>query len=275
MGKINVKLSNNYFEGVDAAQTYYAVNTVKEISIPDVVPGSWQLLEDVNYQNGFGVYAKLATPVDDSISLKNYVVFVVCFLKNQQIGVNEIYNKVLDNQESSGKITMRYRELIAGGQFKRYSDYLGAPAPLKPLLKERSLYLRPALLAVEKLNDLSQADSFDVDWVYGNSMWTDQENFFVDNLSFATPTTYRTGKRTENDFPGSTDPTMVQGGAYGDNPWPKDGMQSFFNAGIWFEETPGAANERANEEISQCSDEQESLWNDQWEKINQGGGGPS
>lgn len=274
MGKINVKLSNNYREGVDAAQTYFDSNKVKEISIPDVVPGSWQLLEDVNYQNGFGAYAKLATPVDDSISLKNYVVFVVCFLKNQQIGVNEIYNKVLDGQESSGKITQEYRQLIQGGQVQRYSDYLSAPAELKPLLKERSLYLRPALLAVEKLNDLSEAESFDADWVYGNSMWTDQENFFVDTLSFSTPTTYRTSKRTTSSFP-TTDPTMVQGGAYGDNPWPKDGMQSFFNAGIWFEESSGASNERANEEITQCTDEQQDIWNQQWETINAGGGGPS
>lgn len=262
MGKINVKISNNYITNpVDAANDYLGLNYTEELVIPDVVPGSWQMTSKNNMQNSFGAIAKLANPSGPL----QYCLFYVCFLKNQQIGINNIYSKVLDIQRDNGEITNELRNLIEGGTITSYEDYASAPSELKPLLKERSLYLRPALLAVENLNDLSEADSYDFTFTYGSSMWTDQANFFVDDLSFPTPTTYRTSKRTKSDYAGST---MVEAGAYGDNPWPKDGMTSFFNTNISFGETIGDLNLVMETQDESCDADQSEQWDNQWQEIN-------
>jgi len=266
MGKINVKLSNNYTVDLnDAAAKYRALNYTTELVIPDVVPGSWQMTSKNSMQDSFGAIAKLANPNGPL----QYCLFYVCFLKNQQIGVNSIYEKVLDIQRDNGEITNELRELLEGGTITSYEDYQSAPPQIKPLLKERSLYLRPALLAVEDLNELSEADSYDYDFAYGSSMWTDQANFFVDPFSFSKPTTYRSSKRTKDDYPGST---IIQPGAYGDNPWPKDGMTSFFSANIEFSESISALNEDFNAISEECKAEQESQWVQQWDEINSGPG---
>lgn len=262
MGKINVKISSNYLPNpIDAADKYQDENYIKELVIPDVVPGSWQMTSKNTMQSSFGAIAKLANPIGSF----QYCLFSVCFLKNQQIGVNAIYGKILDIQRDNGEITNELRELIEGGTIDIYENYLGAPAQLKPLLKERSLYLRPALLAVENLNSLSEADSYDFDFTYGSSMWTDQPNFFVDDLSFSTPTTYRTSKRTQQDYAGST---MSQAGAYGDNPWPKDGMTSFYQANLAFGETINALDLDWETGSNDCAASQASEWDEQWATIN-------
>lgn len=262
MGKINIKISTNYQPNpIDAANKYQVENYIKELVIPDVVPGSWQMTRKNTMQSSFGAIAKLANP----IGLNQYCLFSVCFLRNQQIGVNEIYGKILDKQRDNGEITNELRELIEGGTIDIYEDYLGAPAQLQPLLKERSLYLRPALLAVENLNSLSETDSYDFDFTYGSSMWTDQPNFFVDDLSFSTPTTYRTSKRTKDDYSGST---MSQAGAYGDNPWPKDGMTSFYEANLFFGETINALDDTWGIGSDECAASQVSEWDEQWATIN-------
>lgn len=96
-------------------------------------------------------------------------------------------------------------------------------------------------------------------------MWTDQPNFFVDDISFSTPTTYRTSKRTKNNYPGST---MSEAGAYGDNPWPKDGMTSFYEANLFFGETINDLDVDWASGSEECAGVQGEQWEEQWNIIN-------
>ena len=99
MGVIRVKLANNYKTNPQiAADDYFENNRVVKLVPPDskIIPGSWKMSSEVPLQFGFGAYAKLNSG--------GYWGFTVCFLKNQQTGVTELYKKHLSTQNVNGDI---------------------------------------------------------------------------------------------------------------------------------------------------------------------------
>ena len=105
MGKINIKLADNYtWNPVDAAQEYLNENKTITIVVPENIK-SLQIPDgpQVNLQEAFGCWGEM----EDG----RYWGLAVCYLKNQQAGFQEEWDKTQDLLESDGKITSEVRTI--------------------------------------------------------------------------------------------------------------------------------------------------------------------
>ncbi len=269
MGVIRVKLANNYDAlPIEAANNYVDGNkTVKVIAPNDILAGSWKIAGSVNLQKGFGAYAKTTS---------GYWGFAVCFLFNQATGYTALYDKHLQNQESAGTISPNYFKWWEAGNIPDMATW-GTDAS-RGFASDSGTFVHPAWLAMSRLNEISSQDIMNIDFTYPSPIHQDQPNYYLNDTNNNIPLTKRTmqtSQRTDLNIPG-TDQEQNEGfGAYGDNPWPKCSMQSFFSVNAQSSENPATIEESLSEAVNECFDNQQASWANQWETIDSEGGGPA
>jgi len=272
MGVIRVKLANNYrTDPILAADDYFQTNRVVKLVSPDskIIPGSWKMSSDVPLQFGFGAYAKLNSG--------GYWGFTVCFLKNQQTGVTELYEKHLSTQNFNGDISPEYYAWWEAGNAPTLTDFNISPA--SGFVSEFGTFVHPAYLAVAHLNEISVQDQMNIDFVYPSPIHQDQPNFYFNDTNTNIikegglgARTQQTSQRGKDNVPGLTLEKNEGFGAYGDNPWPKCSMTSFFETQAFNAGNEEDINNDMRSSILSCSDEQAAQWDEQWSEILSGPG---
>ena len=269
MGVIRVKLANNYFPmPADAADDYVDGNkTVKLIAPENIIPGTWKIVGGLELDKGFGAIAKKTDG--------KWWGFAVCFLFNQSTGFTELYDKHLNNQQAAGAISDEYMKWWTAGNLKTLNDLSGNPN--SDSIQDAGTFVHPAYLAVRTLNESSIQDEINIDFSYQSPIFQDQPNFYLNdtNSNIAIDKrTMQTSQRTEQNVPG-TDQLKNEGfGAYGDNPWPKCSMMSFYSAQAFVGDEEDISKEMGSA-VLDCAEQQNTLWSSQWDEINSEGGGPS
>ena len=261
MGIIKVTTSDNYdVLPVDAAASYASKNKVNKLIIPDVMPGTWEINPDYNLQDGFAAIGKA---VDASLG---WVGFSVCFLKNQATGFTIAYQKHLDNLEAAGDITTDYRKWWSNCNAVTLNNFIAAG---RTSIDEDGKFLHPAYLALRDLNEMAELDSYEVDFTYQSPIYTDQPNYYLNTTAGydVDKRTKQTSQRTTQNFPGANEDKLGQYGAYGDNPWPKCSMNSFFSYEVVTntDRLVLLGNQVGGQE--ECVSAQDEAWNIQWETI--------
>jgi len=268
MGVIRVKLSNNYFtQPQEAADKYLSNNRINKIITPsNIIPGTFEIVENCDLRKGFAVTAKKTDG--------GYWGFAVCFLKNQQTGYTALYEKHLDKQASSGLITDNYLNWWLAGYSGKLSTFLNNPA--SGLLTEYGTFVHPAWLSINALNEVSNQDQIDLDFNYPSPIFPDQPNFYLNdtntNITSVDKRTMQTSQRGEQNIPGTNQEENEGFGAYGDNPWPKCSMVSFYSVNASKSGDKGDLESDLIDGLSECAEQQENEWQEQWEQIDSGGG---
>lgn len=269
---IKVKIANNYETDPNlAAQTYLKDNYEQAYQIPEVVPGSWKINDTINLQEGFAAYAQVAgvTPV-------TYIGFQVCFLKNQETGFTELYKTHLDAQATSGAISDDYFNNFDANSSQSLSSFVGNI--YSGSITNAGTFVHPAYLAIRDLNDAGLTDEFFMNFIYQSPIVQTQPNTYLNDTAVVIDAPSRvlnTSRRTTSNYPlaaGSPATADTAQGAYGDNPWPKCSMTSFYTAnyigidsGFTDTESIKAAQKTVTE---QCNAEQNASWDAQWKAIN-------
>jgi len=270
MGVIRVKLANNYKTDPAVAATAYFLGQreVKIIAPDNIIPGTWQLSNTLPYHIGFGAIAKTTD------STEPYWGFSVCFLYNQMTGYTDLYNKHLLQQEAAGDISTNYQKWWeAGNELAKINFDANVNAGS---LQEMATFLHPAQIAIDRLNEISNQDVMDIDFTYPSPIHQDQPNFYLNDTDASIPLRKRTMQTSQRvlgkQVPG-TDPKQNEGfGAYGDNPWPKCSMMTFYNTQAFRGATIDQVQADMKENVTECGEKQENDWNNQWDDID---GGPA
>lgn len=271
---IKVKIANNYETNVAAAaQDYISENYEQAFQIPEVVPGSWKINDIVSLQDGFAAYAQVA-----GITPTTYIGFQVCFLNNQATGFTDLYKSHLDALATSGAITDDYYEgwsANGGAELQSWisSAYTGS-------ITDSGTFMHPAYLAIRDLNNASLNDEFFLNFTYQSPIFQTQPNTYLNDTAVTIDAPSRvlnTSKRTASDYPlaaGSPATVDTAQGAYGDNPWPKCSMTSFYTVNyIGMDQSVTNATDMQllqKTTSDQCRAEQEAEWSAQWSSINPG-----
>ncbi len=270
MGVIRVKLANNYIPlPIPAAANYFEQHkTVNILSPGNLVPGTWKIANLVNLQKGFGAYAK---------TKGGYWGFVVCFLLNQATGYTELYLKHLNEQNANGDLTDNYLKWWEAGNLQDLGTWAGDAN--RGFASNSGTFVHPAWLAVNRLNEISlQDENGNIDFTYPSPIHQDQPNYYLNDTNTNVPLrkrTQQTSQRTELVIPGTQQEENEGFGAYGDNPWPKCSMRSFFSVTAVSDSSIANLEENMAETVDECYDEQQDEWETQWDIIQSEGGGPS
>lgn len=268
-GIIKVNRSNNYRIG-DGAASNYLNDTAPEIfQIPDVVPGSWKIHPSMSLQEGFGAFAQVAgiTPI-------TYIGFQVCFLKNQSTGFTTLYETHLDAQATSGTISDDYKKAWVAAGSTTLADFESNPS--SGSITDEGIFVHPAYLAIKDLNNAGLTDKFFMDFTYQSPIFQDQPNTYLNDTAVTIDAPSRvlnTSRRTDSNYPlvaGSPATIDTAQGAYGDNPWPKCSMNSFFSASISSSSNSEDLLTEMLTSLAQCGAEQADGFAQQWEEINGG-----
>ena len=261
MGVIRVKLANNYDALPADAATNYAANNriVKLITPDDLIAGSWEMTTGSNLQDGFGASAQKKSG--------GYWGFSICFLFNQSTGFTQLYETHLAAQLAAGNISQDYYDWWGAGNTTTFAGWNSNDN--RGLASDSATFIHPAHLLVSHLNEISIQDEIDLDFVYPSPIFQDQPNFYLNDTNTGVAIdkrTMQTSQRTPNDVPG-LDVLKNEGfGAYGDNPWPKCSMTSFYAAQAFTGES--RPEEDIKGAISACKEAQDGEWNTQWTAIN-------
>lgn len=267
MGVIRVKLANNYKTDLAAAEaSYFSQKQVKIIAPDNIIPGTWQLSATLPYDQAFGAIAKTTD------STEPYWGFAACFLYNQMTGYTSLYNKHLLNQEANGDISTNYQKWYEAGNELAKSNFdanVNAGS-----LQEMATFLHPAQLAIDRLNEISNQDVMDIDFTYPSPIHQDQPNFYLNDTDPDIPLRKRTMQTSQRvlgkQVPG-TDPKQNEGfGAYGDNPWPKCSMLTFFSVQAFRGPNIESVQSDMKDSVSECDEKQGTDWSTQWSKIDAG-----
>jgi len=263
MGKVNVKLADNYYYGggPDAAQTYSEVNYVKSLKLPKV--DYWQVAPSADLIQGFGVTGKV---IDGSAP--GYCAFSVCFLFNQQEGFWVWLEKTIASLSKEGLITPRQEKMWTSGNNNKWQN--------KELIGQ--VYLDAAKATCDILNRLNNQDDFDWDFTYqfNPSDVANAEKSVFKNIAGS-----GTGIVKENaTLPaGSAGGTSIEyqdpvtndqfPGYYGSlRTWMEGNSTSFFEANIeWGYEERSEAEDAITDKLNECKAEQTSKYDEQQTKI--------
>ena len=263
MGVIRVKLANNYTtDQQNAANQYFQSNrTVKIITPNNIIAGTWELLNSVPYDRGFGAVAKKTDGA--------YWGFNVCFLRNQATGFTELYLKHLLNQEGDGTISTNYLAWWQAMNNQALVNLIADPNSMS--ISEAGTFMHPAYLAVSRLNEISMQNEMDIDFTYPSPIHPDQPNFYLNDTNINVPLTKRTMQTSQRvvgaQVPGTVPEENEGFGAYGDNPWPKCSMMSFFSVVAHSSSDKEDVEAEIKAAITDCWAEQDSEWTEQWDQI--------
>lgn len=269
---IKVKIANNYeTDTISAADDYLESNYEQAFQIPEVVPGSWKINSLINLQEGFAAYAQVA-----GITPTTYIGFQVCFLKNQTTGYTDLYKDHLVLLEGAGDISPDSLNHYLAEVENDLSNYISNPAAGN--IENAGMFMHPAYLARKDLNDASLTDEFFLNFTYQSPLFQSQPNKYVNNTAPVIDAPSRvldTSRRTDSNYPlaaGSPATIDTAQGAYGDNPWPKCSMTSFYTVnyiGMDQEVTDATVMQQVQKTVTaQCDAEQTSEWDTQWKAIN-------
>ena len=263
MGKVNVKLADNYYYGggPEAADTYNNVNYVKSLKLPKV--DYWQVAPSANLIQGFGVTGKV---IDGSAP--GYCAFNVCFLFNQQEGFWLWLDKTIASLAKDGLITARQEKMWTAGNQSKFSE--------KELIGQ--IYLDAAKATCDVLNKLNNHDDFNWDFTYqfNPSDVANAEKSVFKNLGGAgtgivkenatLPAGAAGGTSVEYQDPVSGD---IFPGYYGSlRTWMEGNSTSFFGANIqWGFEGRQEAEDSIVDTLNNCKAEQESKYEEQQQQI--------
>jgi hypothetical protein len=257
MGKINIKLANNYiYNPQDAASDYSASNRTITIAVPENVK-SLQIPDGpaVNLQEAFGCWGEM----EDG----RYWGLAVCYLKNQQAGFQEEWDKSQDLLESNGQITAGVRTIQ---QNSNKTDWSGAQIT-------NQLFIDGAKKALANLNSLiiNKQDDWEVDFNVQFDPSGTLGHDYKYTLGFSGPpgwpegSTQPAGRHDKGD---RTINSYLYTGAYGDvRAWMSGSNISFYNAQATTATSVASIEKFLDGATNECSDEQSSRIEDQWEQI--------
>lgn len=263
MGKVNVKLADNYYYGgsAEAADTYNDANYVKSLKLPKV--DYWQVAPSADLIQGFGVTGKV---IDGSAP--GYCAFHVCFLFNQQEGFWLWLDKTIASLAKDGLITERQEKMWTQGSDGKFSN--------KEMIGQ--VYLDAAKATCDILNKLNNEDSFDWDFTYqfNPSDVANAEKSVFKNIAGAGSGIVKENATLPAGAAGGTsveyqDPVTgdVFPGYYGSlRTWMEGNSTSFFGAGIqWGYEERQEAEDAITDDLTKCKAEQESKYEEQQASI--------
>ena len=278
MGKINVKIANNYdVDPIAAAASYAGKNYIDNYNFPPVK--QWLPNYSINLLEGFAMYAILA---DNS----GVVGLTVCHLRNQQQGVDDLLLKTMDTLLADGKITADER-----ANFDLAISINGGSAALL-----NQLFIDAAIYTADRMNKIGNSN-IDFNYQFNPSAVQGLEPSFtnlVSGLGFknaqlgATMSSGAAGFADINvESPIGSGDDYILPGWYGVlRTYVKGNVQSFYDAQRDFVPLePGQDPQEAIDEIidaqkdnlTACKEEQEAAYEKQQKAIDDRttGGGPS
>ena len=146
MGKINVKLSNNYAPDISsAAQEYANGNRVRSIQLPTVE--SWNVTPSVDNQRGFGMWGKV-------VGEKKIVGFSVCHVIPHISGINVYLMKTMDELLNDGLITQDEKD--------NFELALKKTSTSSSLINQ--LFIDAGVYTADRMNKVGE--DYDIDFTY-------------------------------------------------------------------------------------------------------------
>lgn len=273
MGKINIKIANNYAPTPQqAADAYTQQNRTATFMFPPVK--QWMPNPNIDLNDGFGMAAELA----DGSAI---VGLSVCHLKNQQTGVNQLLNKTMDLLEKEGKITADERS--------NFSLALKTEVGGSALINQ--LFIDAAIYTADRMNKIGDSD-VDFTYQFNPSAVQGFEPTFKNEVSGITALNAQKGAQMASVAAGTTEFTYVSPvgssdeyevpGWYGIlRSYVRGNVQSFFQADSVYQEIGGNGNaadiEKAldsvwaeqSDHINNCTDKQQTLYEEQQKAIDE------
>lgn len=257
MGKLNIKLSNNYiWDPEDAANDYSSLNKTTTIVVPSDIKGL-SVIPNLDLQRAFGAYGELPNGT--------YWAFVVCYLFNQQAGITGQWDKTQDALFNNGEITQGVREIQSKAGIREISN--------ADIINQ--LFVDAGKKAGEKLNKLvlnSDQDweiDFNVQFNPSDVLGHDYKYTYSAGSSpyknYQDGQTETAGKHSQNDK--VYDDFLYQG-AYGDKrAWMHGSGISFYSTNFTILNNVEEVDKWSNEQINQCDAEQSQQWDQQWSEM--------
>jgi len=271
MGKINVKIANNYAPTPQQAADQYAQqNRTNNFMFPPVK--QWIANPNIDLMHGFGMAAELA----DGSAI---VGLSVCHLKNQQTGVEQLLLKTMDILEKEGKITADERSNF-NLAIKREVDG-------SALINQ--LFIDAAIYTTDRMNKIGNSD-IDFSYQFNPSAVQGLEPKFTNlisglgfknaELGATMPSVASGSTETEYTSPiGSSDEYLLPGWYGILRSYVRGNVQSFFQADSTYQEIGGGGNSEdvakaldavfneQSDAIANCTDKQATLYDEQQQAI--------
>jgi hypothetical protein len=271
MGKINVKIANNYAPTPQQAADQYAQqNRTNNFMFPPVK--QWIANPNIDLMHGFGMAAELA----DGSAI---VGLSVCHLKNQQTGVEQLLTKTMDILEKEGKITADERSNF-NLAIKREVDG-------SALINQ--LFIDAAIYTTDRMNKIGNSD-IDFSYQFNPSAVQGLEPKFTNligglgfknaGLGATMPSVASGSTETEYTSPIGSSDEYVLPGWYGIlRSYVRGNVQSFFQADSTYQEIGGGGNSEdvakaldavfneQSDAIANCTDKQATLYEEQQQAI--------
>jgi hypothetical protein len=258
MGKINIKLANNYiYNPQDAAQSYFSNNKTITIAVPNDIK-SLEIPEISNLQQNFGCIGERESG--------GYWGLAVCYLKNQQAGFQGEWEKTQDLLRDEGKITNETRTI----------QKIATETSIISAEITNQLFVDGAKKVLASLNSLilNKQDDWEIDFNVQFDPSSVLGHDYKYTLGFSgvpgwpEGSTQPAGKHDDGD---KTINDYFYPGAYGDvRAWMSGSNISFFGAEARVEVLRDDILKWQESVFANCQDEQNSLIDEQWALILEG-----
>jgi len=255
MGKLNIKLANNYiYDPQDAAEDYFKSNKTITIAVPNDIK-FLEIAEVSNLQENFGCVGERESG--------GYWGLAVCYLKNQQAGFQTEWEKTQDILLGDGKITTGTRDI----------QQLATEITIGSAAITNQLFIDGAKKALANLNSLivNKQDDWEIDFNVQFDPSSILGHDYKYTLGFGDPPGWPEGStqpagqhakeaRTINDY--------FYPGAYGDvRAWMSGSNISFFSAETRVELVKETIFKWQEEVFANCGDDQVGSLDEQWQQI--------
>ena len=258
MGKINIKLANNYiYNPGDAASDYFGMNRTITIAVPNDIK-SLEISEVSSLAENFGCIGERESG--------EYWGLAVCYLKNQQAGFQNEWRKTQDLLRDNGEMSTRAREIQ---EDSTEVDILQAKIT-------NQLFIDGAKKALANLNSLivNKQEDWEVDFNVQFDPSGTLGHDYKYTLGFGGVPGWPEGSTQPAGRHDSGDKTIndyFYAGAYGDiRAWMSGSNVSFFAAEARVEIDRPSIIKWQDSVFANCSDEQNQLLDEQWSLILEG-----
>jgi len=257
MGKINIKLANNYiWNPQDAAANYFDQNKTITIAVPNDIK-SLEISEVGNLQENFGCIGERESG--------GYWGLAVCYLKNQQAGFEVLWEKTQDVLVGNGEMPSGTRTIQ-----KIATDTNIVAADIT-----NQLFIDGAKKALANLNSLivNKQDDWEIDFnvqfdpssILGHDYKFSNQ---VDGLPYNGWGVGETQTSAQHGSDGRLIDNYIYSGAYGDKKaWMSGSNVSFFSAQARLEQNRDDLLKWQDSVFNDCNFEQLDNLNNQWEAI--------
>jgi len=270
MGKINVKLSNNFAPDISsAAQEYAGGNRVRSINLPAVE--AWNVNPAMDNQRGFGMWGKV-------VGEKKIVGFSVCHVIPHISGINVYLMKTMDELLNDGLITQDEKD--------NFELALKKTSGSSSLINQ--LFIDAAVYTADRMNKVGEDYDIDFTYQFNPSKVSSVESTFTNLVTppgnvvnYAIGSTQVSGSNFEGEIiyesPLGSNENYILPGLYGLlRQYMSGAITSFYSvstATATYEDNPQAAQEQIWKEqesqVEDCFSDQISQYENQQEAIDE------